>query len=157
MIEQEKTRLESEGLTEGFPFLKQILQNIKQVVWLLDLSTDQILFVSPAFEDIWGRTRESLYADPFTLIQSVHPEDRVKVMSASPGENRKSLSQTYRILRPDGSLRWISADIFLIRENPRLLPIRSVLPKISPIRTGLMRRCERHWIVHMSSLRSAGE
>ncbi len=106
-----------EELLENYPALKQVVQKMHQVVWLLDLNTGQILFVSPAFEVVWGRSCESLYADPFTLIQSVHPEDRVKVMSASPGENLKSSSQTYRILRPDGSLRWISADIFLIREE----------------------------------------
>ncbi len=104
-------------LLERYPSLKQILQNIKQVVWVLDLSTDQILYVSPAFEIVWGRSCESLYADPLTLIKSVHPEDRVKVMSASPDDNRKSLNQSYRILRPDGSLRWISAHTFLIGEE----------------------------------------
>jgi len=117
VVEKEKSRLEIEALLEGYPPLKQILQNIKQVVWMLDLSTEQILYVSPAFEIVWGRSCESLYADPLTLIKSVHPEDRVKVMSASPDDNRKSLNQSYRILRPDGSLRWISAHTFLIREE----------------------------------------
>ncbi len=116
MTEQDKPRLEFEGLLEVSPFLKQILHNIKQVVWLMDLNTDQILFVSPAFETVWGRSCESLYADSLTLIKSVHPEDRVKVMSANQ-ENDKFLIQTYRILRPDGSLRWISAEIFLIHEE----------------------------------------
>lgn len=128
MVEKEKSRspyslreggvpVEMKALLEGYPSLKQILQNIKQVIWILDLSTDQILYVSPAFEIVWGRPCESLYADPLTLIKSVHPEDRVKVMSASPDDNRKSLNQSYRILRPDGNLRWISADTFLIREE----------------------------------------
>ena len=117
MAEKETSQLEMKALLEGYPSLKQILQNIKQVVWILDLSTDQILYVSPAFEIVWGRSCESLYADPLTLIKSVHPEDRVKVMSASPDDNRKSLNQSYRILRPDGSLRWISAHTFLIREE----------------------------------------
>ncbi len=85
MLEKEQNRLEMKALLEGYPSLQQILQNIKQVVWMLDLNTDQILYVSPAFEIVWGRSCESLYADPLTLIKSVHPEDRVKVMSASSG------------------------------------------------------------------------
>jgi PAS domain S-box-containing protein len=117
MLEKEESRLEMKALLEGFPSLKQILQNIKQVVWVLDLSTDQILFVNPAFEVVWGRSCESFYADPLILIESVHPEDRVKVMSTSPDENRKSVNLSYRILRPDGSLRWISAHTFVIREE----------------------------------------
>ena len=75
------------------------------------------LYASPSFESVWGRSCASLYADPLALIKSVHPEDRVKVMSASPDDNRKSSNQSYRILRPDGSLRWISADTFLIHEE----------------------------------------
>jgi len=118
MLEQEKSRLDINALLEGYPYLKQILQNVQQVVWILDLNTDRILYVSPAFENVWGRSCESLYADPETLIESVHPEDRVKVMSASFGDNRRrSFDQSYRILRSDGSLRWISAHTFLIREE----------------------------------------
>jgi PAS domain S-box-containing protein len=117
MVKKEKSRLELEAILEGYPAIQQVLLNINQVVWLLDLSSGQIIFVSPTFEVIWGRSRESLYADPLALIKSVHPEDRVKVMSASPDEHHKSLRQTYRILRPDGSQRWISAHIFLIGEE----------------------------------------
>ena len=117
MLEKEKTSLDIKGLLEGYPYLKQVLRNIKQVVWILNLSTDQIQYVSPAFETVWDRTCESFYADSLTLIKSVHPEDRVKVMSASAEHNRKPLDLSYRIIRPDGSLRWISAHTFLINEE----------------------------------------
>ncbi len=70
-----------QALLESYPYFQQILQNIKQVIWILDLNTDQILYVSPAFEIVWGRPCESFYADPSILIQSVHPEDRIKVLS----------------------------------------------------------------------------
>ncbi len=104
-------------LLEGNPALKQILQNINQVMWVYDLDTDQIVYVSPAFEVVWGRSCESLYEDPMALIKSVHPEDRVKVLSASSDDTHKSLNQSYRILRPDGGLRWISAQTFMIRDE----------------------------------------
>lgn len=117
MLKRDKTGLEMTKLLEDYPSLQQILQNIKQVFWVIDQGTDQIVYVSPAFTDVWGRTCASLYADPLTLIKSVHPEDRVKVLTASPDDHRKSLNQTYRILRPDGSLRWISSQTFLIHEK----------------------------------------
>jgi PAS domain S-box-containing protein len=117
MVDELKTRLELAAALESYPALIQILQDIKQVVWLLERNTGQIHFVSPAFETIWGHSCDNLYADPLLLIKSVHPEDRVKVMSGFPDENRKSISQSYRILRPDGSLRWISAHTFLIRNE----------------------------------------
>ena len=114
---EEKNRLEIKTLLEGTPFLKQVLQNIKQAVWMLDLNTDRVVYVSPSFETVWGIPCESFYSDPLTLIRSIHPEDRVKVMAASPDESRAALKQSYRIIRPDGSLRWISAQIFLIHEE----------------------------------------
>ncbi len=112
-VENRTLPLAIKKLFEDHPSLGQILHNIQQVVWLLDLRTGDILYVSPSFETVWGRTRESLYADPLTLIKNVHPEDRVKVMSASPDDIRKGMDQSYRIIRPDGSLRWISAHTFL--------------------------------------------
>ena len=97
--------------------LRQIAENIEQVVWLRDIRSGRILYVSPAFETVWGRSSESLYADPLILIESVHPEDRVQVMVARPHYDHKPFNQAYRILRPDGSLRWIFARTFLIRNE----------------------------------------
>jgi PAS domain S-box-containing protein len=95
----------------------QIAEKIDQAVWLRDLSTDQIIYVSPAFETVWGIPCEDLVSDPSTLIQSVHPEDRVIVMSARPDDIRKPLDQTYRIIRPDGGLRWIAIHSFVVRDE----------------------------------------
>ena len=117
MAEKEKSRLELKEILEGYPALQQILQNIKQVVWINDPYINQILYVSPAFEIVWGRSCESLYSDPTTLLESVHPEDRVKVISASPDDKRKSLNQSYRIVHPDGSQRWISAHTFMVYDR----------------------------------------
>ncbi len=117
MAEKEISQLGSKIFLQEHPALKQILHNIDQVVWMLDQRSGDILYVSPAFETVWGCSCESLYADPSMLIKSVHPEDRVQVMSTTPDANRKSVNQSYRILRPDGSQRWISAHAFLIREE----------------------------------------
>jgi PAS domain S-box-containing protein len=97
--------------------LRQIAENIEQVFWLRDIRSGRILYVSPTFETIWGRSTESLYADPSILIESVHLEDRVQVMVARPQDDHKPFNQAYRILRPDGSLRWIFAHTFLIRDE----------------------------------------
>lgn len=106
-----------QNLIESEIHLRQIAENIEQVIWLRDIRSDRILYVSPAFETVWGRSSESLYADPTILIESVHPEDRVQVMVARPQNDHKPYNQAYRILRPDGSLRWISAYTFLICEE----------------------------------------
>lgn len=84
--------------------LKQISENINQVLWLRDFNSGQILYVSPAFESVWGRSCDSLYVDPEILIESVHPEDRVQVLVARSQEDHKPIDQAYRILRLDGSM-----------------------------------------------------
>lgn len=119
MVEKEKSRLGLNEILEGYPALRQILQNIKPVIWILDPITDEILYVNPAFEVVWGRSCESLYEDSSSLINSVHPEDRVKVISASPDDKRNSISQTYRIIRPDEELRWVSTNTFMIHEESK--------------------------------------
>jgi len=97
--------------------LRQIAENIEQVCWLRDIQSGRILYVSPAFERVWGRSCESLYADVQILIESVHPEDRVQVIVARPHTDHRPFNQAYRILRPDGSLRWIFARTFLIHDE----------------------------------------
>ena len=110
------------GSVNEIPFLsgdllKQIAENIDQVLWLRNLNSGQILYVSPAFETVWGRSCESLYGDPSILIESVHPEDRVQVMVAKSHDDHKPIDQVYRILRRDGNIRWILARTFVIKDE----------------------------------------
>jgi PAS domain S-box-containing protein len=121
---QDVTVQDMQKLVKSETHLRQIAENIEQVFWLRDIHSDRVLYISPAFETVWGRSCESLYADPSILLLSVHPEDRVLVMAASPYNDHKPFNQAYRILRPDGSLRWIFARTFLIRDelgNPYFL------------------------------------
>jgi PAS domain S-box-containing protein len=114
---QETAVQDIQSLVESEIHLSQIAQHIEQVVWLRDSHSDRILYVSPAFETIWGHSCASLYTDPSILIESVHPEDRVQVMVARPGSDSKPINQAYRILRPDGGLRWIFARTFFILDQ----------------------------------------
>jgi PAS domain S-box-containing protein len=115
MVTKENSQFDIKILFENHLFLEQYFQNIEQVVWVIDLSTNHILYVSPTFENVWGCSCEKLYADPFLLIKTLHPEDRVKVMSVDLNEHQSFFNQTYRILRPDGTQRYISAHTFLIQ------------------------------------------
>ncbi len=96
---------------------RQITENIEQVFWLRDIQSGRILYVSPTFEKVWGYPRESLYADPSILIESVHKEDRVQVLTANPVNVNKPINQAYRIQTANGSIRWIFARTFLINNK----------------------------------------
>jgi PAS domain S-box-containing protein len=98
-------------------YLKQIAETIEQVLWLRNIHTNQILYVSPAFESVWGYSCAELYANPSILIECVHPEDRVQVLVAKSRSDNKPIDQTFRILRPDGIIRWIYARTFIIENK----------------------------------------
>ncbi len=87
---------------------RQLAQYVQDVFWLTDVDKQHVLYVSPAYERIWGRTCESLYAAPQEWFKSVHPEDRARVRKAAGAKQvTGEYDEKYRILRPDGSLRWI--------------------------------------------------
>ena len=87
---------------------RQLAENIDQVFWINTPEVDRNLYVSPAYEKIWGRSRESLRREPSDWMRAVHPEDRPRVLAAlSRIRVGEQLDVEYRIVRPDGQLRWI--------------------------------------------------
>lgn len=60
----------------------QIAENIHEVFFVVDHRDYQVLYVNPAYETVWGRTRESLYENPNSWVDAVHPEDRERVLAA---------------------------------------------------------------------------
>ena len=86
----------------------QFIENVNEVFWLVDLATMQVLYVSPAYERIWQRTPDSIYSNPDDWILGIHEDDREKVKEAYYAQGPKgNFSHEYRIVRPDGSIRWI--------------------------------------------------
>lgn len=95
-------------LRESDERFRQLAENIEEVFWMSDTSKNEIFYISPAYERIWGRKCEELYRDSRSWMESIHPEDRERVLLAA--ETKQAVGQydeTYRILRPDGSVRWI--------------------------------------------------
>ena len=99
------------------PQLRQVAEKIEQAIWIREIKTGRVLYVSPAFETIWGYSCNSLYANPKILIDSVHPEDRVQVLAAMSHNEYKPYNQVFRVLQIEDNLRWISSRTFLIRDE----------------------------------------
>jgi PAS domain S-box-containing protein len=105
------------NLRESEQRFREMAASIDEVFWMTDTAKARILYVSPAYEKIWGRRCEELYAAPDTWAQAIIPEDRDRVLAAavakqSTGEYREE----YRILRPDKSTRWILDRAFPVRD-----------------------------------------
>jgi two-component system, cell cycle sensor histidine kinase and response regulator CckA len=84
-------------------------QHTRDVFWVTDASLEVVLYVSPAFEEVFGRSRESLYRDPRSWLASVPAEDRERVwQEARSGlDHGQERDLEYRIIRPDGVVRWM--------------------------------------------------
>ena len=87
---------------------RQLAENIQEAFWMMDVESGREIYMSAAVETIWGRPISSLMYEPQAFITSVFSEDRVAVMNAIEREkNGEKVQLEYRIIRPDGTLRWI--------------------------------------------------
>ena len=102
---------------------RQLAENIDQVFWMLDIGTNQVLYVSPAFERVWGSSNSALYRDRNWLAQTVHPEDKDRFAAFFEKIGSGSCEECYRVVRPDGGVRWIHDRAFVVR-NPDGEPYR---------------------------------
>ncbi|MBK8738069.1 MAG: EAL domain-containing protein [Betaproteobacteria bacterium] len=93
---------------------RQMAESITDVFFLQNLDGSQFYYVSPAYEQIWGRTRASLYADPQSWAEAIHPEDLDPVSTGLNAGLNIAMDHEYRIVRPDGEVRWIRARAFPI-------------------------------------------
>lgn len=100
---------------DGFHVL---VEHISEVFWISDPAKEQIFYVSPSYEKIWGRTCQSLYRSPRAWLEALHPEDRDRVLQAALHKQvAGDYDEEYRILRPDGSVRWIRDRAFPVRDE----------------------------------------
>ncbi|MEB3121824.1 MAG: response regulator [Snowella sp.] len=109
---QEKELRESENR------FRQLAENIDDVVYLVDIEANQMLYISPSYEVIWQRSCQSLYDAPESYLENVYEEDRLKVIQAYEQKRLKNNTQVeYRIVLPDGSLRWILDSSFIVKTD----------------------------------------
>ena len=107
-----------QALRESEQRFRELAENINEVFWLSDDQNTQMHYISPTYEKVWGRSCESLYAAPRSWMDAVHPEDKQQVLATVV---KRSLDETYhntyRIVRPDGSIRWIRDRGFPVRDE----------------------------------------
>ncbi len=94
----------------------QLADNLRQVLWIRDVRDDRIIYVNRAYEHVFGRSMASLYQDPQSFMQVIHPDDRKQFMRAyhQQIEAHRPCNAEYRVIRKDGSVRWIWAQTFFV-------------------------------------------
>jgi PAS domain S-box-containing protein len=113
---QKKSEL---ALRESEERFRELAEHLREVFWLFDWTTQKVIYVSPAYEDIWGRSIEDLYKNYEEWADSIHPGDLsyaeesfTQIAQSGGGEIRE-----YRIVRPNGTVRWISDKGFAIHDE----------------------------------------
>ena len=97
---------------------RQLAENIREVIWMISPTTGEIVYVSPAYEQVWGRTCDSLYKNPISWLDSIHPDDRAAArLSSAKQREGEPLDLEYRIHTPDGKEKWIWDRAFPIRDT----------------------------------------
>jgi PAS domain S-box-containing protein len=96
------------GCDESERRFRQLAEAVREVFWLSDPAKNQVLYISPGYETVWGRSCESLYASPKSWIEAIHPDDRERIWQAATTKQMTgTYNEEYRIVTPDGSVRWI--------------------------------------------------
>ena len=107
-----------EALQESQQRLHSILASLEDVVWSASAQTFQLLYLNPAAEKVYGRPIADLVNNHNLGIDVVYPEDRLAVRAALQSlQDRGSMNVEYRIMRPNGELRWIRDRTRLIYNN----------------------------------------
>jgi diguanylate cyclase (GGDEF)-like protein/PAS domain S-box-containing protein len=105
----ERKRIEEE-VRESEERFRQLAENIREVFYICEIPEPHItrfLYVSPAYEEVWGRPCDDLYQDSKSFWDAVYSPDKYRVISSSMKRMQEEVEEKYRIERPDGSIRWI--------------------------------------------------
>lgn len=121
-IDREEKNLEEAKkiISRNDIIFREFAKNIDIVFYTTSLDLNTVLYVSPAYERIWGRSSESLYKNPLEWYESILPEDKNLVYQEFfVGMQNEHLtgSAEYRIKRPDGSIRNIFSRAFKVKDE----------------------------------------
>ncbi|MEH1778914.1 MAG: PAS domain S-box protein [Nostoc sp.] len=97
------------ALSQSEEKFRTFSENTHAMIWICSTDLFHPLYISPAYEKIWGQSSQGLFQQPKSWIDTVHPDDRDRATQSIEQllNDSQSISAEYRILRPDGSVRWV--------------------------------------------------
>jgi len=97
---------------------RQLAENISEVFWMMPPAGNEMLYVSPAYEQVWGRSRDSLYRNATSWTEAIHPDDVAQAHSTFARQLRgEQVDSIYRIRTPEGQEKWIRDRAFPVRDQ----------------------------------------
>jgi|GEM_PF-1516623 len=120
----ERQRAEA-ALRESEERFRQLAETVREIFFIKDIHPRRLLYVNPAYEQVSGRSCQSLYRNPDSFLEAVHPKDRPRMQAVVEQQKTDFVETEYRIVRPDGKQRWLKAHTGPIR-NAQGEPYRIV-------------------------------
>ena len=118
LLDISERKVAEEDLKEAQERFRQLADNLEAVFWMRPLDERQIIYINAAYERIWGRTIDSLMERPEIWLEAVHPEDREHLRQRIKRKSAEEFGEDeYRIIRPDGQVRWINTRTFPVRDG----------------------------------------
>lgn len=148
------------ALQESEERFRQIAEHIQDVFWMRDPHSGRMLYVSPAFEDIWGRPLSDIQQFDDVFIDLVVPEDRPRIrLGRSQYLRGERTTVEYRIVRPDGSIRDILDRAFPIVDAEGRVPrVVGLASDVTEARLAEQRQRQHEAeLAHVARLSTLGE
>ncbi|MFH0776487.1 MAG: sensor domain-containing diguanylate cyclase [Patescibacteria group bacterium] len=139
------TRVQKQTREKNFwdskEIFQQLAENIEEGFWMTDPPKKHLFYLSPGYERIWGRPLKVFFETPKKFLQFIHPADRVRIAQKIKTQHRGNYHEEYRIVLPDGSLRWIHDRAFPIRDSAgEIMRVAGVTTDITE-----RKKIERKW------------
>ena len=131
IVAAERQRSE-EARRETEERFRQLAENTREIFWIRDARDDRIIYVSPGFEAIWGRTHQA-FEQLGSWLETIHPDDRDKTIERVEQQKHGVFTDAeFRVVRPNGSVRWIRSRAFPIKDrNGEISRISGLLEDIT--------------------------
>lgn|ERR1700674_874683 len=95
------------------------MEHVPYVFWIFDPANIELVYINRAYESMWGRSRDDIYRRPFSFLDAVHPQDRVKARTMLERQLRRETTvEDFRIVRPGGEVRWVRDRSFPVKMEP---------------------------------------
>jgi PAS domain S-box-containing protein len=119
MLDISKRKRVEQDLRESEKRFRLMAESIQDAFWMGTPDFREIFYINPAYEKIWGRSRQDLYDAPKSFLEYVHPEDKASVAGQirQLKETGTIFDTQYRIVHPNGAVRWVRNRGFPIRDE----------------------------------------
>jgi PAS domain S-box-containing protein len=112
--------------------LQELSAHVPQVFWMTDAKISKLLYVSVSYEELWGRSRQSLINNPQSYLENVHPLDQEMMIRESDTlSNTGYIDVECRLLRSDGSVRWVWVRGYPVMEQGQIVRLVGITEDVT--------------------------